>query len=141
MQRFNRALFGLTAADETQSTYLVLAFRYSETAGIRGLDPRECWPRERPNMYIYGSSQIHAAQPISPPHRMTPSQASSGSRSLGGVDQLDISPEADFVAQARDLPEIREDRVASLKAQILNGTYETADKLDMALSRLLDEIA
>jgi len=92
-------------------------------------------------MYIYGSSQIHAAQPISAPHRMTPSQAQSGVRSFGGVDQLDISPEADFVAQARDLPEIREDRVAALKAQIQNGTYETGDKLDMALSRLLDEIA
>ncbi len=92
-------------------------------------------------MYIYGSSQIHAAQPISAPHRMTPSQAGGGVRSFGGVDQLDISPEADFVAQARDLPEIREDRVASLKAQIQNGTYETSDKLDMALSRLLDEIA
>jgi len=92
-------------------------------------------------MYIYGSSQIHAAQPISAPHRMTPSQATSGPSSFGGVDQLDISPEADFVAQARELPEIREDRVAALKAQIQNGTYETADKLDIALSRLLDEMA
>ena len=92
-------------------------------------------------MYIYGTSQIHAAQPLNPPHRLTQSQAASGGYSSGGVDQLDISPEADFVAQARDLPEIREDRVAAIKAQIQAGTYETADKLDMALSRLLDEIA
>jgi anti-sigma28 factor (negative regulator of flagellin synthesis) len=53
---------------------------------------------------------------------------------------LDISPEADFVAQARELPEIREERVAALKAQIQDGTYETAGKLDVALSRLLDEL-
>jgi len=92
-------------------------------------------------MYIYGTSQIHAAQPMSPPHRLTPTQGTSGASSFTGVDQLDISPEADFVAQARDLPDIREDRVAALRAQIQNGTYETADKLDMALSRLLDEIA
>jgi anti-sigma28 factor (negative regulator of flagellin synthesis) len=92
-------------------------------------------------MYIYGTSQIHAAQPLNSPHRLTPSQAASGGYSSGGVDQLDISPEADFVAQARELPEIREDRVAAIKAQIQSGTYETADKLDMALSRLLDEIA
>ena len=90
-------------------------------------------------MYIYGTSQIHAAQPLSPPHRLSPTQAS-GSYSSAGVDQLDISPEADFVAQARDLPDIREDRVASIRAQIKNGTYETPDKLDTALSRLLDEI-
>ena len=92
-------------------------------------------------MYIYGTSQIHAAQPLSPPHRLTPTQNTSGSYPAAGVDQLDISPEADFVAQARELPEIREDRVAALKAQIQSGAYETADKLDMALSRLLDEIA
>ncbi|MBW8884332.1 MAG: flagellar biosynthesis anti-sigma factor FlgM [Planctomycetia bacterium] len=92
-------------------------------------------------MYIYGTSQIHAAQPLNAPHRLTQSQAASSGYSSGGVDQLDISPEADFVAQARELPEIREDRVASIKAQIQAGTYETADKLDMALSRLLDEIA
>lgn len=92
-------------------------------------------------MYIYGTAQIHAAQPLSAPHRMNPSQSASSSYSTGGVDQLDISPEADFVAQARDLPDIREDRVAAIRAQIQNGSYETADKLDVALSRLLDEIA
>ncbi len=92
-------------------------------------------------MYIYGTSQIHAAQPLNAPHRVTPNQTTSGAYSSGGVDQLDISPEADFVAQARELPDIREDRVAAIKAQIQSGTYETADKLDMALSRLLDEIA
>jgi negative regulator of flagellin synthesis FlgM len=92
-------------------------------------------------MYIYGTSQIHSAQPLNAPHRLTPMQSTSSTYSSAGVDQLDISPEADFVAQARDLPEIREDRVAALRAQIQNGTYETADKLDVALSRLLDEIA
>jgi negative regulator of flagellin synthesis FlgM len=70
-------------------------------------------------MYIYGTSQIHAAQPVNPPHRLTPTHSTSGSYGSAGVDQLDISPEADFVAQARELPE----------------------KLDVALSRLLDEIA
>ena len=89
-------------------------------------------------MYIYGTSQIHAAQPLNAPHRLTPTQGPRSS-DFAGVDQLDISPEADFVAQARELPDIREDRVASIKAQIQAGTYETSDKLDVALSRLMDE--
>ena len=92
-------------------------------------------------MYIYGTNHIHAAQPLNPPHRLASTQGVRGGYEAGGVDQLDISPEADFVAQARELPEIREDRVATIKAQIQNGTYETAEKLDIALSRLLDEIA
>ena len=91
-------------------------------------------------MYIYGTSHIHAAQPLNPPHRLTPTQQPSGGYGTAGVDQLDISPEADFVAQARELPDIREERVAALKAQIQDGTYETAAKLDVALSRLLDEL-
>jgi negative regulator of flagellin synthesis FlgM len=91
-------------------------------------------------MYIYGTSHIHAAQPLNPPHRLSPTQQPSGGYGTAGVDQLDISPEADFVAQARELPEIREERVAALKAQIQDGTYETAGKLDVALSRMLDEL-
>jgi negative regulator of flagellin synthesis FlgM len=91
-------------------------------------------------MYIYGTAHVHSAQPVNAPHRMAATQAVKASYA-GGVDELDISPEADFVAQARELPEIREDRVAAIRAQIASGTYETADKLDAALSRLLDEIA
>jgi negative regulator of flagellin synthesis FlgM len=91
-------------------------------------------------MYIHGISHIHAPQPINAPHRLSPAQVG-GQTSVSGVDQLDISPEADFVAQVRDLPDVRADRVAAIRAQIASGTYETAEKLDLALNRLLDEIA
>ena len=92
-------------------------------------------------MYIYGTSHVHAPQPVSPPHRSGPTQAPAEATGSYGVDQLDLSPQAEFVAQARDLPEIREERVAAIRAQIASGTYETPEKLDIALSRLLDEIA
>lgn len=88
-------------------------------------------------MYVYGTSQIHSAQPLRAPHRPP---AMGETRSSQGVDELDISSEADFVSQARDLPEIRQDRVDQIRAQIQAGTYETSAKLDVALSRLLDEI-
>jgi negative regulator of flagellin synthesis FlgM len=92
-------------------------------------------------MYIYGTSHAHAAQPLAAPHRPGPTQPAGPPSSSYGVDQLDLSPEVEFVAQARDLPEIREDRVAAIRAEIARGTYETPEKLDIALSRLLDEIA
>jgi len=91
-------------------------------------------------MQIYGTATVHAPQSLSAPHRMAPAQAPSSTPSSYGVDQLDISPEADLVAQVHNLPDIREDRVAQIKAQIAAGTYETDAKLDVALSRLLDEI-
>lgn len=91
-------------------------------------------------MQIYGTAQVHTAQGIAAPHRLAPAHSTSSPQGSYGVDQLDISPEADLVAQIRDMPEIRADRVAQIKAQIASGTYETSDKLDIALSRLLDEI-
>lgn len=89
-------------------------------------------------MYVHGTTHIHAAQPLRAPHR-PPAVTEAGQPSFG-VDELDISSEADFVSQARDLPEIRHDRVAQIRAQIQSGQYETPEKLDIALSRLLDEI-
>ena len=94
-------------------------------------------------MYVYGSSHVHSAQPINAPHKFAgASQAQAPqSRGFSGVDQLDISPEADMLAQVHNLPDVRQDRVNEIRAQIASGTYETDAKLDAALSRLLDEIA
>ena len=93
-------------------------------------------------MYIYGSSHIHSAQPISAPHKFAGVQPSSApqARGLSGVDQLDISPEAELLSQVRNLPDVRQDRVNDIRSQIKAGTYDTDEKLDLALSRLLDEI-
>ena len=56
------------------------------------------------------------------------------------MDQLDISREADLVSRVREVPGIRADRVAEARAAIEAGAYDTEDKLDIALGRLLDEI-
>ena len=52
---------------------------------------------------------------------------------------MDISTEASMVSRARDLPEIRQDVVNRVKAEIDAGKYETDEKLDIALGRMLDE--
>ena len=92
-------------------------------------------------MQINGPAHVHGPQAISGPHRTNSAKPSAEASRPSEVDQLDISPEADMVARARELPDVRADRVAELKAAIANGTYETAEKLDGALDRLLDEIA
>ncbi|HIQ20562.1 MAG TPA: flagellar biosynthesis anti-sigma factor FlgM, partial [Planctomycetes bacterium] len=38
------------------------------------------------------------------------------------------------------VPEIRQERVARIRAEIAAGTYETEEKLEIAIGRLLDEI-
>jgi negative regulator of flagellin synthesis FlgM len=56
------------------------------------------------------------------------------------ADEVDISDAARLVEQVQQMPEIREDRVEAVRRQIADGTYETGDKLNIAVERLLDEI-
>jgi negative regulator of flagellin synthesis FlgM len=92
-------------------------------------------------MQIHGLSHLDGAQPIYGPHRAHASEPAYQADAWLGVDELDISPEADMVSRARDLPEIRGDRVDEVRAQIATGVYETEAKLDIAVGRLLDEIS
>ncbi|MGC4003485.1 MAG: flagellar biosynthesis anti-sigma factor FlgM [Pirellulales bacterium] len=93
-------------------------------------------------MQIYGPSAVHAAQSINAPHY---NRAPAGVGASGGgidiSDTLEISSEGMFAEKLQSLPDIRADRVASLRAEIADGSYETDDKLDMALERMLDELA
>lgn len=91
-------------------------------------------------MQIQGMAHIHSAQPINAPHRTSLVEAPPLSDSFSPVDQLDISQEADLASRLQDVPGIRADRVAAIRAQIEAGVYETDDKLNRAVSRLLDEI-
>ncbi|MBI1247399.1 flagellar biosynthesis protein FlgM [bacterium] len=91
-------------------------------------------------MHVNGPTAVHPAQSIRGPHSSQPTQAVDQRPQFDTVDELDISHEADFASQVKNIPDIRADRVAQIKAQIADGSYLTDDKLDIALNRLLDEI-
>jgi len=55
------------------------------------------------------------------------------------VDQVDISAEAQSISQTST--EVRSELVNDIRAQISSGVYETPEKLDVAMSRLFDELA
>jgi negative regulator of flagellin synthesis FlgM len=90
-------------------------------------------------MQIYGPAQVHGPQPLGPPHTVRSAPAAAPS-SHSFVDELDLSDAGQLAARVHDLPEIRADRVAELRRQIAAGNYETDEKLNVALDRLLDEI-
>jgi negative regulator of flagellin synthesis FlgM len=91
-------------------------------------------------MQIYGPAHVHGPQPISAPHAARLSQPASRAESAPIQDEVQISDAARLVEQAQQAPDIRQDRVQAIRAQIAAGTYETPEKLDIAVSRLLDEI-
>lgn len=54
------------------------------------------------------------------------------------VDQLEISAEAQALQSSSG---IRTEKVAELREQIATGRYETAEKIEVAVERMLDQIA
>jgi negative regulator of flagellin synthesis FlgM len=54
-------------------------------------------------------------------------------------DTVEISPQARLASKLADVPPVRSELIARVKAEIQAGTYETSEKLDMAIDRLMDE--
>jgi len=104
-------------------------------------------------MQVYGPSHLHGPQTIHAPHAVR-TTAAPGAPAFSMCDELQISDAGRLsqeacclneqvealVEQAKQLPDLRFERVNALRAQIAGGTYETAGKLSVALDHLLNEI-
>ena len=92
-------------------------------------------------MQIQGPSYIHAPHAANAPHNARGTQSVGAANTPAAIsDQLDISAAGQLADRLSEIPDIRQDRVNALRSAIASGTYETDDKLNVALDRLLDEI-
>ncbi len=91
-------------------------------------------------MQVYGPTHLHGAQSIRAPHSSHAANPSAATSSRSIQDELQISDAAQYVDQVHNMADIRQDRVDEIRAQIASGTYETDEKMEIALGRLLDEI-
>jgi negative regulator of flagellin synthesis FlgM len=87
-------------------------------------------------MQIYGPSQLHGPQRLQGPHW---NRAASPAQGAQGADEVNISAAAE-AAIGGDDGDFRADLVARVRNQIAQGTYETPDKMAMAIDSMLDEI-
>lgn len=55
-------------------------------------------------------------------------------------DRVELSRHARLLDQLRRLPEVRTDLVEQIRRSIETGTYETPEKLDAAIERLLEDL-
>jgi negative regulator of flagellin synthesis FlgM len=99
-------------------------------------------------MQIYGPFRVSTTPVNASPTRSQTPTPSGGDikRSQSPVDQLELSNAGsvnrmDATGPATTGGDIRFERVAEIRRQIANGTYDTDDKLDLALDRLLDQFA
>ncbi len=91
-------------------------------------------------MHIYGPSQLHGPQSIGTPHGVRNAPSPPRPPAAPITDEVDISEAARMAEQIQQMPETREDRIEAVRQQIADGTYETAERLNTAIDRLLDEI-
>jgi flagellar biosynthesis anti-sigma factor FlgM len=57
------------------------------------------------------------------------------------ADKVELSGVAHLMKALKSNADVRTDKVAAIKAQIEAGTYEDEKKLDVAVDRLLDDLA
>jgi negative regulator of flagellin synthesis FlgM len=104
-------------------------------------------------MQIFGPFRVAASQATQGSQRINDAKpnpgtpASEPNRAAGPVDELDLSHAAGATRGSGENSaiagggEIRLERVASLRRAIADGNYETPEKLDIALNRMLDDFA
>lgn len=55
-------------------------------------------------------------------------------------DRVDISDRAKFLSQLAAMPDKRSELVDRVRRELAEGSYETTERLDAAISNLLDEL-
>lgn len=97
-------------------------------------------------MQIFGPFRVSTTAPTTGAQRLQPAKAAeptAAPKSAAPIDKLDISNHVNRLQSTAPTTggDIRIDRVAELRRQIASGTYDTPEKMDVALNRMLDEFA
>ena len=93
-------------------------------------------------MDVTSAGSVGGAGPIRPVH-VNPAQSTAASEA-GGLqaprDEVEISSAARLLDQIQNDPQVRAEKLAAIQAAIADGSYETPEKLEIAVGRLLEEI-
>lgn len=88
-------------------------------------------------MDVNGIDSVQHSIPVNPVGNVNAAQPVANIDISMPVDQVELSEVPDLVADLDGPSEVRAERLAQIKAAIDGGTYETADKLQSAVDRLL----
>lgn len=90
-------------------------------------------------MEIHGAGGAQGPQPIYPRLAAISLDASQTVQAGTPRDQVEISPLGQMLDGISRLPEIRHEKVEAIRREIASGVYDTPERLEIALDRLLDE--
>jgi len=91
-------------------------------------------------MQIRAAAGVHHAQPVRLTQGINSVDSAPEAGRLDVVDEVNFSKEAQMISQTRGAGEVRADRVAEVRSEIAAGTYETRERLEIAVDRLLDHL-
>ena len=91
-------------------------------------------------MEIYGAGGAQGPQPIYPRLAAFTVEAGQTVQTQAPRDRVEISPIGRMLDGVARLPEIRHEKVEEIRRQIASGVYETPEKLELALDRMMDEL-
>lgn len=90
-------------------------------------------------MEVQGAGNIPGPDPVRS-SRIASSRFSEPPAEVQKPDRVEISDLARWKALLDKVPDIRFERIEKIRAEIDAGTYETPEKLQRAIERLLEEI-
>jgi anti-sigma28 factor (negative regulator of flagellin synthesis) len=79
-----------------------------------------------------------------PAYKAAPTRPSAQQAAAGQArahDQADFSVASKLLSRLSEMPDVRHELVAGIRAEIEAGTYETPEKLDAAVNEMLDDLA
>ena len=76
--------------------------------------------------------------PITPVEVMAPAVDNAG---VTATDHVEFSQKAKLLEKIQQLPSVRHHRIGAIKDAIAANTFLTDDKLDLAINRMIDDVA
>ncbi len=86
---------------------------------------------------------LSSASPLSPISRPDSTPGPEKGQAVGPTtpkDEVEISAVGKMLDDASRTPGVREQRLAEIKAAIEAGTYETPEKLELAIHRMIEQL-
>ncbi|MFA6135305.1 MAG: flagellar biosynthesis anti-sigma factor FlgM [Phycisphaerae bacterium] len=90
---------------------------------------------------IHNVDGVHAAAATKPVDPAGAIPANATPVELAGIsDVVEISDAAKLIEKVHQIPDVRVDLVERVKAEIAAGTYETPERIEIALNNLMDDL-
>ena len=86
---------------------------------------------------VNGVNPAAVPQPVAP---VASTHAEHAAAAPVAQDVIEISTAAKLAAMVRDIPDVRTDLVALVKAEIQAGTYETPERIEKAIDGLMADL-